>query len=472
MEQAEQRVWKPQPGPQTAFCACRADICFYGGQVGGGKTHGLVMDFARLSRHKGGAGVIFRRRTTELVGGGSIWNAANEVYGSIPGVEFRQTPTLEVTFPTGSTVEFRHLQHEHDVHGHQSKQYARIGFDEATQFTGYQFWYLLSRIRSGAGWKGRVRATCNPDPDSFVRGLIDWWIGEDGLPITARGGVLRYFVREGDQLIWSNNPHELAEKYPLLVDPLTMMPMSLTFIPATLRDNQALMKSDPGYTSRLLSLPQVERERLLGGNWNIRPAAGSYFKRHYFEVIDFWAGQVKRRARAWDLAATKPHEGNKNPDWTVGVKGAELDTGKWLLEHAERLRETPGGVDDALLRTAQQDGVETVQCFWRDPGQAGKSQEDHIVKLLKGYHVKFQIASKDKKTYAGPVSSHAEHGGIALKRGHWNEPFLATLEAFPTKGVHDDDVDALSRLAIEFFPAEAGYDPSYDSYVPNFRSGY
>jgi hypothetical protein len=36
---------------------------------------------------------------------------------------------------------------------------------------------------------------------------------------------------------------------------------------------------NPEYLAWLLSLPTLERERLLGGNWKIRPAAGLYFKR-------------------------------------------------------------------------------------------------------------------------------------------------------------------------------------------------
>jgi hypothetical protein len=36
---------------------------------------------------------------------------------------------------------------------------------------------------------------------------------------------------------------------------------------------------NPEYLASLLSLPLLERERLLGGNWKIRPAAGLYFKR-------------------------------------------------------------------------------------------------------------------------------------------------------------------------------------------------
>jgi len=48
-------------------------------------------------------------------------------------------------------------------------------------------------------------------------------------------------------------------------------PISVTFIPATVFDNPALLRVNPEYLAWLLSLPTLERERLLGGNWKIRP---------------------------------------------------------------------------------------------------------------------------------------------------------------------------------------------------------
>jgi hypothetical protein len=55
-------------------------------------------------------------------------------------------------------------------------------------------------------------------------------------------------------------------------------PISVTFIPPKVFDNPALLQVNPEYLAWLLSLPLLERERLLGGNWKIRPAAGLYFQ--------------------------------------------------------------------------------------------------------------------------------------------------------------------------------------------------
>jgi hypothetical protein len=139
---------------------------------------------------------------------------------------------------------------------------------------------MVSRNRSMCGVRPYIRATCNPDADSWVAELIAWWINQDtGYPTPERTGVLRWFVRIGDSIIWADRPEDLAEhKAPNeLGELIPIPPKSLTFIPAKLSDNKALMAADPGYLANLMALPLVERERLLGGIWKIRAAAGLCF---------------------------------------------------------------------------------------------------------------------------------------------------------------------------------------------------
>src|SRR5690606_17779891 len=136
-------------------------------------------------------------------------------------------------------IEFRHLQRDDTVHEHQGRQYAFIGFDELTHFTERQFWYMVSRLRSTSGVKPYVRATCNPDPDSFVAKLVEWWIGPDGYPIPERSGVLRWFVRVDDELHWYDSEAEARAEHH------EAEPLSLTFIASRPADNNALIAKDP-----------------------------------------------------------------------------------------------------------------------------------------------------------------------------------------------------------------------------------
>ena len=134
--------------------------------------------------------------------------------------------------------------------------------------------------------------------------------------------MLRYYVRVAGKIVWADRPEDLlrylpqAEELPPGFDP--PRPISVTFIPATVFDNPALLRVNPEYLAWLLSLPTLERERLLGGNWKIRPAAGLYFKREWCAVVDEASADLDI-VRYWDLAATEKTEFN-DPDWTVGVK--------------------------------------------------------------------------------------------------------------------------------------------------------
>ncbi len=71
-------------------------------------------------------------------------------------------------------------------------------------------------------------------------------------------------------------------------------------------------------------------------------------------------------------------------------------------------------------------------------------------KVLQGYKVKIETAREKKHEYAGHWSSQAEptsqgeRGNVKVVRGPWNEAFFSEAEAFPTKGVHDDQIDACS----------------------------
>ena len=59
---------------------------------------------------------------------------------------------------------------------------------------------MLSSNRSTCGVKPYIRATTNPDTDSWVRQFIAWWIDEDsGYPIPSRSGKIRWFFIQNDR---------------------------------------------------------------------------------------------------------------------------------------------------------------------------------------------------------------------------------------------------------------------------------
>ena len=390
----------------------------------------------------GFAAVIFRRTTVDLRNQGGLWPESRKMYQPAGGRP-RESPMLEWRFQAGSVVQFAHLEHEKTAFSWQGAQVCMIGFDELTQFTAFQFWYLLSRNRSTCGVRPYVRATCNPEAGSWVAELIAWWIDpETGYAIPERSGVLRWFVRVNDTLIWGDSPEELAEYKDDRGEPIP--PKSLTFIPARLEDNPKLMEVDPGYRANLMALTTVERERLLKGNWKIRPAAGLYFQRGWVDVHDA-APAGLRIVRGWDLAATKPRVGT-DPDWTTGTKMGVTPAGHyWVLDHVFD-RQAPGGVEDLVFNTATQDGRQVEIAMRQDPGQAGKSQKTALAKKLTGFKVRFNTMTGDKVTRFAPFSAQAEAGNVSVVRGAWNERWFRELENFPPAGHgHDDDADSTAE---------------------------
>ena len=204
------REISPQPGPQREFLQSAADVVFYGGSAGGGKTYALLLNpLYHINNPKFGA-VTFRRTTKQIKSEGGLWDVAQELYMAI-GADSNQQD-LHCTWPNGVRHTFAHMEHEKNRYDWQGAQIPLIQFDELTHFTWKQFTFMLSRNRSVSGVKGRIRATLNPSPDHWARSFIDWWIGDDGYAIKDRSGKIKWFIMLGDDLIWGSTKKELLEK--------------------------------------------------------------------------------------------------------------------------------------------------------------------------------------------------------------------------------------------------------------------
>jgi hypothetical protein len=72
---------------------------------------------------------------------------------------------------------------------------------------------MVSRNRSTCGVRPYIRATCNPDADSWVADFLAWWIDpETGLRIPERAGMLRYYIRVADKIIWADTSPPASTK--------------------------------------------------------------------------------------------------------------------------------------------------------------------------------------------------------------------------------------------------------------------
>ena len=448
----------PHAGPQDEFVNCGADICVYGGAAGGGKSWGLLASMARWSWVDGFGSVIFRRTCPQITNEGGLWDESMKFYPKLKGDP--KAGTLEWSFPTkgdsgSSNISFRHLQYETDKLSWQGAAVAGIGFDELTHFSEGQFWYFLSRNRSTCGVQPYIRATTNPVPADdplagWVNRLVSWWINQEtGFAIPERSGVMRWMVRIDNQVRWADSKQELMDLYgdkslPDDHEDQPCQPKSFTFISAKLSDNPTLTKTDTGYKANLLALPEYERQQLLEGNWNARLQAGTFYRIGVMSregmIVDVLPVGL-RYCRAWDLAHT---EGAG--DWTVGAKIGTDGNGLYYISDMIRGQWEVNGRDERIKLAAEMDDSgedRTVVRIPEDPS-AGKSEAARIVKLLDGHIVKPKHPKGKKEIRQSSFASQFNAGNVKMLRAHWNQGLLQRLDAFPTKGVNDDEGDALA----------------------------
>jgi predicted phage terminase large subunit-like protein len=441
---AEQH-FAPQPGPQTSFLRSSADIAIYGGAAGGGKTYALLLEPLRHMENPQFSGVIFRREAVQIMNEGGLFDTSFPIYSALDG-QPRLSPQVEWKFSSGATIRFSHLHNAHDVNDWQGAQIPFIGYDELTHFSEEQFWYMLSRNRSMCGVKPYIRATCNPDADSWVANFISWYIDPDtGYPIKERSGVIRYFIRYNNNFEWASTRQELQLKYP------GSLPKSFTFIPATLEDNVILTERDPGYKANLAMLNRVERERLLMGNWKIKPQVGSYFPITSIRIVQALPTDVIQWVRRWDLAATEPSENNPSPDATASVLMGRTATGRFIVADAIQMRKPAHIVRDTIKNIATQDRANykrVITVLPQDPGQAGKDQVQSLTSFLAGHRIKSIRETGPKETRAEPLSAQWQAGNVDVLEGFWNKAYLNEMSNFPGAD-HDDYVDASSGAFLE-----------------------
>lgn len=261
---------KPQPGYQQNVLSCSADIVIGGAGAGVGKTFSLLLEPLRHIQNKNFGATCFRRTSPQITSTGGLWDESSNLYAAIGARPQGVTHTW--TFRTGAKVTFSHMQHEKNKYDWQGSQIPLIMFDELTHFSKTQFIYMLSRNRSTCGIRPYVRATCNPDPDSFIAEMIDWAIDSEGFIIPEMNNKIRYFTSYEDQFIWGNTKMEVIEKSPHLVTNKESLNLvkSFAFIEGDIQENKKLLEADPGYLANLEALPEDEKLRLLRKNWHVK----------------------------------------------------------------------------------------------------------------------------------------------------------------------------------------------------------
>lgn len=436
---------RPQPGQQEAFLSTKADIAIYGGGTRGGKTWALLMEPLRHLRNKRVTTTFFRKSYPDITIPGGAWDECQLMYGPLRPT-FRKQPALKVEFPGGSRLQFAHCHNEADVYGYQGSQLPVLLIDEVTHFSEFAFWYLQSRNTGTCGIKPYTRCSCNPvtadDPvGGWVHDLVAWYLDDDGYADRSKSGVLRWFYRVDEKIEWFGSRDEAREAHPEMSED-GIEPTSFTFIPALLDDNPEQIRLDPHYRSRLMSLPLVEREQLLGGNWKIRATAGTRFNRAWFKVVEECPAKFVKVVRYFDKAGAD--ETNKRGDYSAGCLMG-YDGRYWWVVDMVHGKWSPFQRNDVILSTVQQDrsAYPNVE-LWieQEPGNGGKESAMISRKDLAAFAPRIETPRTNKVARSSGLSAQMEAGNVMVANRSWTRSFIEELVNFPAEGWHDDQVDA------------------------------
>src|SRR5438128_3954926 len=152
-------LWKPLPGPQTLAYHSTADILFYGGAAGGGKTD-LLLGIA-LREHR--RSVIFRRLYKPSLR--AVIDRSREIYRQQPGASYNEGQHLW-KFRDRRVIRFGSLQFEDDAQSWQGQPHDLYGFDELSEMSEAQFRFVTGVNRS-ARKRQSVRFICNSKPTTL-----------------------------------------------------------------------------------------------------------------------------------------------------------------------------------------------------------------------------------------------------------------------------------------------------------------
>jgi hypothetical protein len=260
-------VWVPLPGPQTQAYECEADITYYGGAAGGGKSD-LLLGLA-LTQHL--RSIIFRREATQLVALQD--RLLDEILKSRDGWNGQE----DILRLPVRQIEFGSCKNPGDEIKYQGRPHDFIGVDEITHLLEPQFRFLCGWLRTVVpGQRCRIVCAGNPPTTQEGQWVSDFWGPwlNDKHPNPAKPGEIRWFAVVDGQDV------ERPDGAPFTHKDETIRPQSRTFIPSRVTDNPFLVETD--YMRTLQALPEPLRSQMLHGDfragtedseWQVIPTA-------------------------------------------------------------------------------------------------------------------------------------------------------------------------------------------------------
>ena len=402
--------WCPQTPTekQALFLESNEVEGLFGGAVGGAKSSALLMAALQYVDVPGYSALIVRKTFKDLIKADALvpraqdWLSGTAAKGRDGGLNWK--------FPSGATLEFGHMEDKDSHYQYQSSAFQFIGFDELTQHREEQYLYLFSRARrlANSNVPLRIRGTTNPG------GTGSDWV--EARFIAGYDGVSEKYVQQCETDLGEPFGKVTGERF---------------FIKSLLSDNPHIDMGE--YLLTLANLPPLERERLLKGDWSIRPE-GLHFLLEWFDrpgVRVKSSPRLKSYVRAWDTGLTRT--GDPSCGTLMGPEGRNL----WLLHQVEQATDVPG-LTDLIVRTAQDDPEDTLIAveetgislpllyqLRNHPKLAGKRIIGVPVAQITG-----KGQGNDKLSRMSGWMNKLADGDVRIVDGPWVEPFIAEALMF------------------------------------------
>lgn len=282
-------IVRPHVGFQDLFVRTGVDVCVAGGSVSVGKSSGAVLAVAENFLDPTFRGVFLRNNIDDLKSGGGLLDTFREFYGDAVLVTESQRP--RVTYlDTGAYIDVTHVSDQSREKVEQrfkGRQYKYVYFDEGTGFTWDTFVTIATRNRGKGGVQPQICITTNPKRKHWLRKMVDWYIGDDGVAIEERCGVVRYFFVNGttvDDVVWGDSKEEVYERCRPMIDRLVRgafgkrvkvpedawrgLIKSFTYYQGHMAENTENMEANIGYLGSVAMAGGSNALNYIEGNWN------------------------------------------------------------------------------------------------------------------------------------------------------------------------------------------------------------
>lgn len=323
---------------QAEFFAARGKYIAYGGARGGGKSWALRRKLCAIClRYPGVRCLLIRRSLGELRA-----NHLRPMLAEYAGLVRYNDAERRLSFPGGSAIYLGYCSSERDVLQYQGQEYDIIAIDEATQLSEYQFSVFKACLRGTGDHPRRIYLTCNP------------------------GGIGHAWVKR----LFIDREYRAGEH-----------PEDYTFIPATVYDNDILLRSAPDYLQQLEGLPPRLRDAWLYGRWDV-------FEGQFFPEFDPARHVISRAAmpRAVFRFAAADYGLDMLALLIVGiaedgrmlVEREHCEAGLTLSEAARRIAATVGEYSSADAPHLQSNGGVPVSYLTASPDLWNRRQDSGL----------------------------------------------------------------------------------------------